>query len=213
MYDKLPAEFSQNAFIGVNDLVNVTPYKSGVADRVALTDQPRVRMIVEHPETGDYTTFRDFFRTHRGGTHPFLVVDWTDYSLTDEPMTGTVDGINQVFGLVRTYSTGNRSDVRKIQFAESTGGTLLAADGSTLLTYSAWSFVDGLDAPLSVSTSTLDQITFTTAPANGSGQPKATVGLFRVLMTFANDELLARVRTSGLASIAQIELIEEILRA
>jgi len=211
--DKLPGDMSEGAQVGPADEALITAYTSGVVDRSpAVSRGPRRRMIFEAPSTGLYTEFHKYFITHRGGTYPFLVVDWSDYDFTSEAMTGTVDGNNKTFGLVKNYSTGTQSFARPIEYAESSAGNVLDTNGATILSYGAWSFTDGLLASLTVDTSDKDSITFTTAPPNGSGQPLATVPMYRVPMVFVNDWLPATLRGRTLGSVAQIELIEEFIR-
>ena len=171
-------------------------------------------MIFDSPTISQYDTFHDFFVTHRGGTFPFLVWVQSFFEFTDHEMTGTVDGINDTFGLVYNFDTGTQTFAKKIKYAEATSGSIFGADGTTIRkAYSGWSFKENTTSnPLTVSSSTLDQITFTTPPGVGTGQPLATVGMFRLPMVFMNRELPARLEGPGRGSVRQIELMEELIR-
>lgn len=141
-----------------------------------------------------YDTILDMFWTHDGEAFPFLVKNWIDYDVDNQPMTGTVGG-NDTFGLVTHRDTGNRTKDRPIKFPDDTSG---------------WTFTDGDAGPsLSVSSFVNDQITFTTNP---TAQPYATVPLYWTLMSIQNDWLPAVVDWEDKATIPQVEFIEEFIR-
>ncbi len=151
-----------------------------------------------------------FFITMSGAASGFRFKDWLDFttasdgesapSNVDETLTGTVDGSNKVFQLVKTYTTGAVTKTRNIQKPVS---------GTTVIS------IDAVDQPSgwTVNTTT-GQVTFSVAPTIGEVVKGGCE--FDVPVRFGQgvDALLAAsiddFDTGALDSLPLIELKDEI---
>lgn len=192
--DIFPDQMSAGAVISKVQETSIIDYDNGTDDRLNRWPRPKIRATFNTPQLdkATYDTLVEFFDVHQGGTYPFLVKIWTGYSLTDENMVGAVNSFNMEYQLVKGRNSGSRTLDIPIEYADT----------------ATWSFVDGADSPLTVDTSSFDMVTFTTAPATGTGKPKATVVTYYVPMVFEDSEINLSVRWEDAASMTSVNLIE-----
>lgn len=93
-----------------------------------------------------------FFRLAKGALHSFRFKDWLDYSAIDQPIA-TGDGTTTIFQIIKTYSIGVYSDVRRITKPVS-GSVVIKIDGATVTDYT----IDH----------TTGLVTFNTSPSPGA---------------------------------------------
>ncbi len=131
-----------------------------------------------------------FFRARKGRAYAFRFKDWCDFAAAGQEI-GTGDGSTKSFQLVKGYSSGGQSEIRRIRkpVAES---VVVYRNGSVA---SGWS----LD-------STTGIVTFSSAPGNGVA---ITADFeFDVPVRFDTDRLSARLDDYGTYSWGDIPLIE-----
>lgn len=133
-----------------------------------------------------------FFRARKGRAEGFRFKDWSDYKATAQ-IIGTGNGTNQIFQLVKTYSSGGVSETRTI--TKPVVGSLAVYVGGALQAGSAYT----LD-------STNGKISFTTAPANAA---VITADFeFDVPVRFDTDRLSATLDAYGVNSWNDIPIVE-----
>lgn len=93
--------------------VRVVRLPSGRERRLEVQPEALYRFTIDYPSLDGprMEALQDFWHARRGGTHAFRFIDFTDYRVTDEPLTVTGAPTVQ---LIRTYLSGPRSWVRPI---------------------------------------------------------------------------------------------------
>ena len=152
-------------------------------------------------DKADMDALRTFFRACRGKAVGFRFKDWGDYQLVQE-VIGAADNLETVFDLIKTYTAGSESDVRRILKPVPTS---LDADAPFVVRVNG-STVDPADYTVSYTAGT---VTFDAAPVTGAIDVTCE---FDVPVRFDTDKLDAKHdgwMQESWASIPIIELLEE----
>lgn len=199
---RFPDNISRGARGGPERRTQIVELASGDEERNASWANSRRRYDAAYGirRADDLAAVVAFFEARNGRLYGFRWKDWGDYisclpSGTPAPTdqeTGTGDGANTVFQLVKVYASGAQTWTRTI--TKPVAGTVVVAlDGVTQA--SGWS-ID----------TTTGLVTFTTAPANGVAI--ATGFEFDVPVRFDADQLDVTHDIERLGSITSIPLIE-----
>ena len=169
---------------------------SGAEQRIGRWDTPRMRWEVTRP-VWNQTTLEEvlaFFRARRGRLHSFRFRDWADYTAgMDLGPSGRVDGtpnvfatgdgVEDVFQLRKSYTSGSQTEYRTVTLPRATGFKLYVNGVlKTITTDYAIVWATGV-------------ITFTSPPANGHAI--SWIGYYDVPARFDQDEM--RVSLAGVA--------------
>ncbi len=150
----------------------------------------------------DIETLIAFFEARQGQLHAFRWKDWADYrsgspaaapSATDQVL-GAGDGARTVFGLIKTYRSGEQSYVREIR--KPVQGTVrVAVDGIEA--------VEGADFTVDPATG---EVTFASPPAATS---VVTAGFeFDVPVRFDTDRIVTSVASFQAGDVPSVPLVE-----
>lgn len=139
-------------------------------------------------DNSGYKTFLDLYETH-GRSMPFLVKLRSRYSLTDEPMGGTADGLNKTFILQESIAVGDETVTRFIDYPI---GTPVVED-------------DGV--PVTVDTVTKRSVLLVAAPAAASVMTFTTE--FYRLMRFRDPVRAAVGNHENSGQIQSVTIVED----
>lgn len=150
--------------------------------------------ITESTDPDDsFKTVIAFFYARAGRARGFRFKDWLDYSSeTSQTCSGVVNGTNTVFQLVKSYTSGGVTFVRKI--SRPVVGTIVLYNNGVAVAGSAWTL------------GTFGAVTFTTAPL--TGHIITADYEFDVPVRFDNDKLALQPYTPTSAQITSIPLME-----
>lgn len=173
--------------------------QSGIEQRYSTWARHRGRYDVSYGirDQADMDTVRAFFYNMAGQAHGFRFKDWSDYTLTQEPI-GTGDAATTEFGIIKTYTSGAQTYVRRI-FKPIAAGLIVRVNG----------VVQTLTTDYSVDTTT-GIITFVVAP--GAALSIDVTCEFDVPVRFETDTMTAShdgFTTESWNSIPLVELIIE----
>lgn len=112
---RFPEDISYGSSGGPEFKTHVFEGHSGVEQRQAAWTVARARYDVSYGirDTTDMDTVRAFFYNCHGRASGFRFKDWSDYTLTAEPI-GTGDGVEVAFQIIKTYTVGSETYVRNI---------------------------------------------------------------------------------------------------
>lgn len=173
--------------------------QSGVEQRYSTWSRHRARFDVSYGirDQADMDVVRAFFYNMAGQANGFRFKDWSDYVLTQE-VIGTGDTVETQFGIIKTYTAGAQTYVRRI-FKPIGAGLIVRVNG----------VVQTITTDYSVDTTT-GIITFVTPP--GSGLDIDVTCEFDVPVRFATDTMTAThdgFTTESWGSIPLVEIIIE----
>lgn len=190
---RFPTDISYGSVGGAIFSTTITTNKAGYEKRHMQWAEARCAYNVAHgvKSKAQLDELISFFRAHKGRTYPFRFKDWSDYQGVNQ-LLGTGNGSRTQFQLQKTYSSGERSDVRLIH--KPVQGSVLLYKGSALQT-----------SGVSVNYMT-GMVTFTSAPATGV---VITADFeFDVWVRFETDQLSAQLDDYGVYSWNDITLVE-----
>lgn len=81
-------------------------------------------------DSADMKTIRALFMAVKGRAIGFRFKDWNDFELVAEPASGTANGSNPTFKIIKTYTAGSLSYVRRI-FKPVSGSLVIKDNGVT----------------------------------------------------------------------------------
>ena len=194
-----PESLSFGSSGGPRFATTVVAVQSGSESRNALWTYPLhaydVSLAVR--TTQQMEIVRNIFMVARGRWRAFRFKDWADFSATNQVIDAALDGVRTNFQLIKTYTVGSESLVRKISFPRA---------GTVRMFRSGVEYLSGF----SVNAAT-GLVSFTAPPAAG-GVLTATFE-FDVPVRFDTDELPTEYLTRGadgqlLLSAGTIPLVE-----
>lgn len=143
----------------------------------------------------DYKGVRDFFYARRGKAVGFRFKDWSDYQATDE-LIALGDGANLLFQLVKNYTSGSATYVRKIT-RPVTGTLVVRVNGvvKTVATHYNINYATGL-------------ITFTGGNAPGNGLEVRVDYEFDIPVRFDVDKFDLRLEITIAGAVQALPIVE-----
>lgn len=191
---RFPTDIAFGSTGGPEYSTDIVITQGGYEQRNANWSQARSRYNVAHgvKTQGQLDTLIAFFRARKGRADGFRFKDWTDFQATGQNI-GTGNGAATVFQLRKHYSNGSITETRTI--TKPVAGTIAVYKDGVLQSGSTYS-----------ANTANGQITFNTAPADGS---VITADFqFDVPVRFDTDRLSARLDTYGSHSWQDIPIIE-----
>jgi uncharacterized protein (TIGR02217 family) len=190
---RFPDAVAYGATGGPEYLTDIVILQSGFEQRNQSWDSARARYDVS---TGIKNRTQaaeviSFFRARKGRAYGFRFKDWSDYRVTGQ-LIGTGNGIQTLFQLTKTYSSGGEQEIRPLNKPVS-GTVRIYKDGVLQASGVAVDHTTGL-------------VTFTTAPA--AGALITADGEFDVPVRFDTDRLAIRIQSHELFVWDQIPLVE-----
>jgi len=190
---QFPSDISYGATGGAVFSTDIIETFGGFEQRNINWAQSRARYNVAHGvrTTGQMDVLIAFFRARRGKAIGFRFKDWSDYSVTGQ-LIGTGDAANQVFQLVKTYTSGSVTVSRDIKKPVSSTETI---------------YLDGVPQGSGYTLDTTTGIVnFTAAPGNGV---LVTADFeFDVPVRFDTDEMAISLDTNDISTWGAVPLIE-----
>lgn len=196
---QFPTTLSEKLQSGPALQTSVTGTPSGAEQRIEMQSRARLYFSLEptYMDEEEMTEILGFFRARRGRSRGFRLRDESDYVATQEALTNPYPSAGMQ--LVKTYSSGGQSEVRKIAKPVAGSVVLERNTGSGWATWASsgnWS----LDATTGI-------VTITT-PA--SGHLYRWSGEFDVPARFDTDRLNVKL-SSGIVTGDAIPLVEVLL--
>lgn len=197
---RFPTDLSHGSSGGPERLTDVVTLRNGFEERNANWADSRRRYDagLGLRTVNDLHDVLEFFEARNGRLIGFRWKDWVDFksckpmhvpARTDQVL-GTGNGTNRAFQLVKTYTSGPRSYVRRI--TKPVAGTVLVA-------------VDGVAKGFALDATT-GLVTLTTAPAAGQ---TVTAGFeFDVPVRFDADNIVCSVEAFQAGSVPQVDVVE-----
>jgi len=195
---RFPDDISYGSSGGPNFKTWVYEGHSGKEQRNIGWATSKARYDVSHAvkDKADMDALRSWFYAMQGRAYGFRFKDWGDYELTDEQI-GTGDGVTSVFKIIKTYTIGVNSYIRRI-FKPIATGLVVKVNGVT----------QTLTTHYTVDTTT-GAITFVSPPT--STHPITVTCEFDVPVRFDTDTFGASHEGWLMESWSSIGLVELIL--
>lgn len=195
---RLPEEVEQGAQGGPQFYTSILRLASGAESRNAnWINQKCVYDIsygIQYKE--DYGVVRDFFYARRGRFRGFRFKDWSDFEGFSEPMTGTADGTNRIFGIVRNYVSGAIAYQRPI--TQIVDGTLVISKNGVMVPTTDYVVASG-------------QVTFNVGHTPAAASVLTATFEFDVPVRFDSDSFTVHVDNFKSGTIPSIKLVELLL--
>lgn len=195
---RFPDDISYGSSGGPNFKTWVFEGHSGKEQRQIGWATSKARYDVSHAvkDKADMDTLRAWFYAMQGRAYGFRFKDWGDYELVDEQI-GVGDTVETVYKIIKTYTTGVNSYIRRI-FKPIGTGFVVKVNG----------VVQTLTTHYTIDTTT-GTITFVTPP--GAALPITVTGEFDVPVRFDTDAFTASHEGFLMESWGSIGLVELIL--
>jgi uncharacterized protein (TIGR02217 family) len=190
---QFPTDISYGSTGGAIFSTNITSNVAGYEQRNQHWQAARCAYNVAHgvKSKAQLDELIAFFRAHKGRAHPFRFKDWSDYQGINQQI-GVGNGATKNFQLIKTYISGDLTDVRIIN---------KPVENSVLIYFGGVLQNDGYNIDY-----TTGIVSFTSPPANGA-IIKADYE-FDVWVRFETDQLSARLDDYGVYSWNEIPLVE-----
>ncbi len=190
---RFPTDIAFGSSGGPQYSTDIVITQGGYEQRNANWSEARARYNVAHgvKTQVQLDALIAFFRARKGRADGFRFKDWTDFQAAGQAI-GTGNGTATVFQLKKTYINGGVTETRTI--TKPVAGTIAI-------------YKNGVLQSSGITTNTTNgQITFSTAPANGTA---ITADFqFDVPVRFDTDKLSATLDTYGSHSWHDIPIVE-----
>lgn len=195
---RFPDDISYGSSGGPNFKTWVFEGHSGKEQRGIGWATSKARYDVSHAikDKADMDTLRAWFYAMKGRAYGFRFKDWGDYELTNEQIAAG-DGVTTVFSIIKTYTIGANSYVRRI-FKPIASGLVVKVNGVTQTLTTHYTL-----------NSTTGKITFVSPPT--STHPITVTCEFDVPVRFDTDAFAATHEGFQMESWSSIGLVELIL--